>query len=444
MNDTDRQCQHNRAGLLCGGCMDGHSLGFGSSRCLKCSTNSFVSLILAFAMAGIVLVVFLLTCKLTVAMGTINGLVFYANLIAANQALYFPRQNSEGAFMRIFITWINLDLGIETCFYNGMDMYSRTWLQFVFPLYVWMLVGVVIVLCHYFSWATKMFGRNPVAVLATLFLLSYSKLLRTIISAMFFTYLNYPDNPRAPVWLHDGNVNYLNGKHAVLFVTALLALIILFLPYNIVIFFGQWIESRSQHTLFRWISDYRVKAFLDTYYGPFKSSHRYWPGLLLASRALLLLIFAFNVFGDPNINLLVTIMCIVGLLTLMSYTGAVYNTVYLHLLEVSFLVNYLFLAACTVSLSLTDTNQLALTYTSVGISFVIFIGVLVYHSLTQVRDSRVWKDHIQPRLWCSHRGQSNAMLDMDGGAGEVVINYVGGVTTTVVELRELLLEDDRH
>ncbi len=69
---------------------------------------------------------FLLSCKLTVAVGTINGLVFYANIVAANQALYFPKHNSEGAFLRVLIAWINLDLGIETCFYNGMDMYTRT------------------------------------------------------------------------------------------------------------------------------------------------------------------------------------------------------------------------------------------------------------------------------------------------------------------------------
>ncbi len=87
MNDTGRQCQHNRAGLLCGGCMQGHSIAFGSSRCLQCTTNSYLSLVFAFTLAGVVFVVFQLTCKLTVAVGTINGLVFYANIAAANQAL---------------------------------------------------------------------------------------------------------------------------------------------------------------------------------------------------------------------------------------------------------------------------------------------------------------------------------------------------------------------
>ncbi len=52
MSDTYRQCQHNRAGLLCGSCMQGHSTAFGSSRCLQCSTNFYLSLVLAFTLSG--------------------------------------------------------------------------------------------------------------------------------------------------------------------------------------------------------------------------------------------------------------------------------------------------------------------------------------------------------------------------------------------------------
>jgi len=39
----------------------------------------------------------------------------------------------------VFIAWLNLDIGIETCFYDEMTAYSKTWLQFVFPVYIWLL-----------------------------------------------------------------------------------------------------------------------------------------------------------------------------------------------------------------------------------------------------------------------------------------------------------------
>ena len=88
------------------------------------------------------------------------------------------------------LSW-TFDLGIETCFFDGMDAYIKTWLQFAFPLYVWSLVFLIIISSEYSSSIAKVFGSNPVAVLATLFLLSYAKLLRTIIAALYPTYLDY-------------------------------------------------------------------------------------------------------------------------------------------------------------------------------------------------------------------------------------------------------------
>ena len=95
---------------------------------------------------------------------------------------------------------------METCFFDGMDEYIKTWLQFVFPLYVWSLVVMLIIGSEYSLRITKVFGSNPVVVLATPFLLSYVMLLRTIIAALYPTYLEYPNEVRVAVWQYDGNV----------------------------------------------------------------------------------------------------------------------------------------------------------------------------------------------------------------------------------------------
>ena len=98
-----------------------------------------------------------------------------ANIISVNHSIFFP--TNETNILTVFISWLNLDLGIETCFFDGMDAYVKTWLQFVFLLYVWSLVCLIIIISKYSSKITRVFGSNPVAVLATLFLLSYAKLL---------------------------------------------------------------------------------------------------------------------------------------------------------------------------------------------------------------------------------------------------------------------------
>ena len=63
LNETDLQCDYNRSGLLCGSCQPGLSLVLGSNRCLRCS-NNYLSLLIVFAVAGVILVLFLSMCGL--------------------------------------------------------------------------------------------------------------------------------------------------------------------------------------------------------------------------------------------------------------------------------------------------------------------------------------------------------------------------------------------
>ena len=89
LEDPDTQCALGRSGVLCGVCPPGFSLAIGSSGCKECPNNHFIALILVFLLAGVVLVLFIKVLDLTVARGTINGLLFYANVIWINQNSFF-------------------------------------------------------------------------------------------------------------------------------------------------------------------------------------------------------------------------------------------------------------------------------------------------------------------------------------------------------------------
>ena len=78
----------------------------------------------------------------------------------------------------------------------------------LFLLYVWALVGAIILASRHSTRIVRILGNNPVAVLSTLFLLSYAKLLRSIINPLYVTFLDYPFDMKA-VWLVDGNVHYI-------------------------------------------------------------------------------------------------------------------------------------------------------------------------------------------------------------------------------------------
>ena len=136
LSDPDSQCNYNHSGTLCGGCQPGLSLVLGSNQCLPCSSK-YLSLLIPFSLAGVSLVFFIKLLDLTISQGTLNGLIFYANIIKTNEHLFIQANNSP---LTIFISWLNLDLGVETCFFDGLTAYSKTWLQFVFPLYIWSIV----------------------------------------------------------------------------------------------------------------------------------------------------------------------------------------------------------------------------------------------------------------------------------------------------------------
>ena len=374
LNDTNLQCAYNRSGLLCGACKKGYSLVLGTSQCKQC-TNIHLVLLIPFALLGLALVFFLLVSKLTVATGTLSGLVFYTNIVGVNRTLLIPVENTD--VLSVFVAWLNLDFGVETCFYKGMDAYSKTWLQFVFPVYIWVIVGLIILASHFSRRSTKLLGNNPVSVLATLILLSYTNILRNLIAALYVTYLEYPTYNRG-VWLYDANIDYLRTKHIPLFVLAVLVFLFLFVPYTLLLLFGQWLQAISHLRFFAWVKSARLKFFMDSYHAPYKARHRYWPGLLLVLRLVLLLVFALNLQQDRDINLL-AILIGTGTLQLWAWTsGGVYKNSYLDALEGSFALNLIILVGSTMYVNHSGGNQLAVGYTSVTIALVTFIGILAF------------------------------------------------------------------
>ena len=239
LTDPDPQCALNRTGILCGRCLDGLSLALGTNNCIQCLQFSYLALIIPFAAAGFGLVALLMVLNLTVSIGTINGLIFYASIVKISEStgIFFP--NGPIPVLSQFIAWLNLDFGIQTCFYHGMTAYHKVWLQFVFPLYIWFIIATIIVLCRYSTWLSNKIGGNVVQVLATLIiLLSFTKIFRTFASAL--SWINLPS--KVTVWYIDGNISYFSPKHYILMAAAVLFLL-LAVPYVLALLFDGVIEK---------------------------------------------------------------------------------------------------------------------------------------------------------------------------------------------------------
>ena len=83
-------------------------------------------------MAGIILVILVCFFNPTVTIETINGIIFYANIVSISDPVFLVNDNVFKP-LRVFISLVNLDLGIKTCFYNGIDSYAKKWLHLFSP-----------------------------------------------------------------------------------------------------------------------------------------------------------------------------------------------------------------------------------------------------------------------------------------------------------------------
>ena len=385
----DSQCNFNHSGTLCGGCQPGLSLALGTNQCLHCP-NTHLALLLPFALAGGVLVCFIKVIDLTISQGTLNGLVFYANVVKANEYLLYNEKQTNP--LAVFIAWLNLDLGIETCFFNGLTAYGKTWLQFVFPLYIWSIAGLIIILAKYSDRVAKVMGNNSVPVLATLFLLSYAKLFRTIITALSFTMLSTTHGSKA-VWSADGNLDYLGPEHAPLFVVAAATLLFLWLPYTLLLFLGQWLHRCNCRLITRMMM--KIKPLLDAHYGPLNGNHRYWFGTLLLMKAIILLISALIPTNRTNITVFSIAICAQ---VLTGFAFGVYKSFAVATFNAVWFVNLGILFVSHMFTTLEGGNISIAVKCLFGLAFAQFIGLIVFKVLVIIkRSERV--------MSCLRRGQ---------------------------------------
>ena len=282
ISDPDQQCHFHRSGILCGHCPKGLSTVFGSSQCQKCP-NVALFVIIPIAVAGILLVLMLFILNLTVTNGAINTFIFYFNIVSINISMFIPTCHDSLAC--ITLSLFNLDLGIKSCFYDGMDDYAKTWLQLIFPAYLIFIALALIIGSRHSKLIQRLTARRGLPVLATLFLLSYAKVLLTVCHAIFYysTVIHLPSKRSTVVWSVDTSISLFGIKFSILFVTCLILFLIL-IPFNILLVFTRSLMR------FRFISAF--KPLLDAYFGSYKDKFYYWTGLQLVLRAIFLALSA--------------------------------------------------------------------------------------------------------------------------------------------------------
>ena len=180
---------------------------------------------------------------------------------------------------------------------------------------------------------------------------------------------------------------YFQGKHVPLVLMALL-IILIGVPYTLLLFLWQWLVHAPNSKVFKWIRNSKLNAFVSVRHIPYNSKYHYWTGLLLLLRVVYILLqllypetlnftfddnlFTWNSLYDKGSHRSEGIEEVIR-------ANAVEMGLYMNLLAIS-----AFSLVGTVS-KLTLKKQTAVGCTSTIITFILLIGVLVYHMYLVLR-----------------------------------------------------------
>ena len=290
-SDLDAQCSGNRSGLFCGGCSEGFSVVLGTSRCRECRGYAYISLIIVFAILGILLLAAIAFLQVNVSDGWINGVILYANIYSIFSGALIPRRVVFPANFNVYFlfNWLSLQWGIESCFYEGMTPLAHNGLELVFPIYLVLLMVATVLISRFFvkeKWH-NLFG-NPLKVIATLLLLNFSALMGICIRILGFMFVHTFSGETQIRWLFDGNISYFFSPSRIILV--LLSIVIICVLVAFVLFLlipcrcGKYRLSCCART------QRRALPFIDAFQAPFKDTlyiSRSWEGWRFFFRIIL-------------------------------------------------------------------------------------------------------------------------------------------------------------
>ena len=362
----NNQCVTGRMGIGCGKCRQNYSAVLGTSNCKLCS-NSHLWLIAIYLLSGIFLIVLLMKFNITVANGTVNSIIFYANFIYTSKDIFLPERFSNRDVPRIVISWLNLDLGIEVCFYKGMTTYQKTWLQFGYILYIWSLQIAIVYLCRKYIFFTRICGRNVTKVMATLLLISYMKVLHVIQMVLGYHNMELSAKEKQKVWMLNPAIRFASAKHLPLLVAATMLGFIL-VCFTVCLLAIQVLKKVSDKKGLTWVS--RLQPFFDAFTGPCNPNYGFWPGFLFIMRIALITLDSFHSFYSTKDEAITS--CAVAILVIVFsflFPSGVYRKWSLNILELSIMLNLSLLSGLVNYYSTDNSKVQHLTYISMFMSF---------------------------------------------------------------------------
>ena len=219
LSDAMALCIKNREGPLCSNCAPGYSVVFGSNECKQCS-NWWLLTLIAYAVAGPLFIYLLYALRLTLAVGTINGIIFYFQLIMAVDI----SPSSRNLINKLAKAGLCSSLDFPLCFYHGMTELWKIGFRLIYSVYLLTILFLLIILSRFSVRLSNRISGSSIQVLVTVVHISFSRLLMSILDVFTPIEIYVNDTTVSPllVWSRNGTIHYGKDGHQVLMVITML------------------------------------------------------------------------------------------------------------------------------------------------------------------------------------------------------------------------------
>ena len=372
-------CLYNRTGALCGRCIDGYSVVFGSTECRQCS-NWWLLTLIGYAIAGPLFIYLLYALKLTVTTGTINCIIFYAQMTNVgildllNLASYnTSKVNIVSTIAASYLSLTNGNLGFSVCFYNGLTETIKVGLCLLFPLYLLAIVVFLIILSRYSLKISNRLADSSVQVLVTVVHFSFSKLLLSVIDVLSSANIE-TESRTYSVWFFDGSVEYGKGSHLLLMIITLVIVTALLLPYILILLFAKPLRRTKLYSY--------IRPYLEAIHAPYKAGKEHFFIIKLILIIIIYVVYAF--YRSRNIFILYSVLLLLLITYLIYHTYCKpFHSNALNILYCWLMFNIIFIGIATwyFLIQFQEVWLKMTASTAVFFQFITFILIIIYHFL---------------------------------------------------------------
>ena len=380
--DWNSICRGHRTGVLCGNCSEGYSVAWGTPECIKCKYFNFWT-VTAVPLISVLVVLMMFFTRLTITNGCLGAIVFYANMLAVS---VYNKSDTLPLYVKVFLIFIsslNDTVNFPVCLSSHMTAITKSGSFFAFPVFLVLIVILLVIGSYHSTRIANFIAHSSVQVVATLFYVSFAKLLLTTINILTPVNINTPVG-HFTVWYINGNIPFWrDSKHIALTVVALFTLIFLLVPFLFFTTFGSLLLSC------RYLKPYSIyiRPFVDAYQGPYRDRYKYWFGLRLWILLYTYICFTFLRGYKPLLMLIMQMIPLLLFTMAQSYVRP-YHSKITNLTDLFVLFNLLILYLVMIYfLHVNGEKHKADSYIGIISSPVmfIFIALVVYHLLKRFK-----------------------------------------------------------